>query len=153
MFYTTPRGCMWANVMCNLRVVSAVQGHSGVYYGVGYLAQTICSIVSSGVPGGIDCQSLSSPAFTSISPPAIDLGWLEMKRNLERSCLQSYSSRDRREISPPVPCFLKSCKSHTRRIFPSLRKQEHQTLVISFNQFGKARPLPHGQWPLRNPPE
>ena len=61
MFYTTSGGCMWATVMYNLRVVNAVQGNSGVSYGVGYLAQTIFRIVSAIVPGAIALQLFSSP--------------------------------------------------------------------------------------------
>ena len=56
---------MWATVIYNLRVVNAVQGNSGVSYGVGYLAQTISSIVSSIVSGAIAMNSLSSPAIRS----------------------------------------------------------------------------------------
>ena len=59
MFYTTPRGCMWATVMYNLRVVNAVHGNSGVSYGVGYLAQTILNIASAAEAGGMAVQMLS----------------------------------------------------------------------------------------------
>ena len=61
MFYTTSGGCMWVTVMYNLRVVNAVQGKSGVSYGVGYLAQTRFSNISTIVPGGIALQLFSSP--------------------------------------------------------------------------------------------
>ncbi len=47
---------MWATVIYNLRVVNAVKRHSGVSYGVVYSAQTIFSIVSIGVLGGISSQ-------------------------------------------------------------------------------------------------
>jgi len=50
---------MWAAVMYNLRVVNAVQGNSGVSYGVGYLAQTMLKRAADTVCGGIDRQSLS----------------------------------------------------------------------------------------------
>ena len=69
----------------------AVQGHSGVSYGVGYLAQTRFSIFSTAAPGGITVQSLSSPAEESIVPPAIGSVWAEMERSLKRALLQSYS--------------------------------------------------------------
>ena len=52
-------GSMWAAVNYNLRVVNAVQGHSEVSYGVGYLAQTILNIASAAEAGGMTVQMLS----------------------------------------------------------------------------------------------
>ena len=113
---------MWATFMYSLRVVNAyVKGHSWVSYGVGYLAQTMLKIVSPEVPGAIAIQLLISPPIESTSPPAIGSEWKEKLRILQRSCLQSYSLRTRRDISPSLWRLLKSCNSQTLRIFPSLR--------------------------------
>jgi hypothetical protein len=66
---------------------------------------------SAGVPGAIASHWVCSPSVESTVPPAIGSEWPEMPRILERSCLQSYSYRNRSDIEPDLRRSLKSVNS------------------------------------------